>query len=192
MTDVSSPDVEGSKKLSRRDFLKWASAVVGSAVLATKVPPATDKLIDNRQFINGMRVVKELTQAKLSDDPEKITESRKLAMVWLFAETAIKFGEGAGYGQAVEMMDHFLYGEGRPFDISPYLEETINKSGGEAFVTKLLSRKINEMSNGKNDVSKIKLIKLLIGEITSLEGLTVSTATYNLDGLTSQDTNNLL
>lgn len=126
-----------SDKLSRRDFLKLAG--IGLAgLLAPKI-----EIDINPHFINGLKVTKELTEAQISRDPERIIESRKLAMVWLFAETSAKYSKELGLGDAGSNMEHYLYGNGEPIDISPMLEKVINREP-EFFVSKLLNAAVNQ------------------------------------------------
>src|SRR5258706_15340894 len=140
-----------SEPISRRDFLKIVGVGLGAgALIAAKVEANI-----NPHFANGLKVVKELTTAELSRDPEKILESKKLAMVWLFAETATKYSKEMGLGGAGLGMEHFLYGNGQPLDITPLLEKVV-KIEPERFVGKLVNAAITDKEDDYKRVSPEK------------------------------------
>lgn len=172
MADASSPDVGGSKKfsLSRRDFFKVAGIGLGAAALVS----ARVEIGNDPHFINALKVTKELAGAEISRDPERIFESRKLAMVWLFAETSAKYSKEMGLGGAGSNMEHYLYGNGEPIDISFLLEKVI-KVEPERFVGKLIGSAIhNTESNMVLNVSPEKdytFTKRALKELKSEAGL---------------------
>lgn len=169
MEDSNSPDV-GASKLSRRDFLKITGVALGGAALVG----AGVEIGNDPHFINALKVTKELAGAEISRDPERIFESRKLAMVWLFAETSAKYSKEMGLGGAGSNMEHYVYGNGEPLDISFLLEKVI-KVEPERFVGKLIGSAINNTeSNMAINVSPEKdyqFTKRALKELESATGL---------------------
>ncbi|WKZ25828.1 MAG: hypothetical protein QY322_00770 [bacterium] len=161
---------EPKSKFSRRDFLSIMKFGVGAAIAVS----AGVELSSDPHFVNALKVTKELTEAQLSKDPERVYESRKLAMVWLFAETAIKYSDKMGLGKAGMTMDHYLYGDGKPLDIS-FVFEKITEMSPESFVSKLISSAINNSQN--NTVDKVTVekdymfTKRALRDLKSAEGL---------------------
>ncbi len=139
-----------TKKFSRRDFLKVSSLAVGAAFLGIQA----EKMAGDPHVINGLKVIKELASAEMSRDPQRILDSRKLAMVWLFAETTAKYSKEMGLGGAGLTMEHYLYGDGRPFDISFLLEKPA-KTNPEAFVGVLISTAIANIRDYVSGQKKI-------------------------------------
>ena len=125
---------EEPPKISRRDFFKemWhrgkdaGKVVVGAGVTAALVKDienmVSSEMSKNPHLENGLKVTQKLIDAEISRDPERITESRKLAMIWLFAETTIKYSKDMGLGGAGSGVEHYLYGNGSTIDISPLLK----------------------------------------------------------------------
>src|SRR3972149_9099361 len=95
-------------KLSRRDFIKLAAL----GVAASRLPVVPESDI-SPSFINGLKVCKEIVTAELSKDPDRIIQARKLALVWVFAETASSYGKEAGIEDAGRTIQHYLYGSGK-------------------------------------------------------------------------------
>lgn len=161
---------ERKLKLSRRDFFNLVR--VGGAAVTAFV--AGVEIGNDPHFINGLKVTKELTEAQLSKDPNRIYESRKLAMVWLFAETAIKFSDRMGLGKAGMTMEHYLYGNGKPLDIS-FVFEKITDMSPERFVGNLIFYEVRNRQN--NTVNKVTdeihytFIKRALRDLKSEEGL---------------------
>lgn len=148
MADVTSPDVGGPKKFSRRDFFKAVGIGLGGTALAVAADKGLE-IASDPHFVNGLKVTKELTEAEISRDPERIFESRKLAMVWLFAETSAKYSKEMGLGGAGLNMEHYLYGNGEPVDISSLLEKVI-ETAPERFVSKLIGSAIHNKEDNVN------------------------------------------
>src|SRR5258706_1444196 len=76
-------------------------------------------------------------------------------MVWLFAETATKYSKEMGLGGAGLGMEHFLYGNGEPLDITPLLEKII-KIEPERFVGKLVNAAITDKEDDYKRLSPEK------------------------------------
>ncbi len=138
---------------------------------------AADKgleIANDPHFVNGLKVTKELAEAEISRDPERIFESRKLAMVWLFAETSAKYSKEMGLGGAGLNIEHYLYGNGEPVDISSLLEKVIEVQP-ERFVGSLIGSAI---TNTENDMTKnitpekdYQFTKRALKELKSTTGL---------------------
>ncbi|MFA7301527.1 MAG: twin-arginine translocation signal domain-containing protein [Candidatus Shapirobacteria bacterium] len=125
--------------ISRRDFLKVSGLVLGG-VAATV---AGIEVGNDPHFINALKVTKELAEARISGDQDRIFRSQKLAMVWVFAETTAKYSEEMGLGGAGLTMEHYLYGNGEPLDIS-FLFEKVVATDPEFLVGNLISSSVNE------------------------------------------------
>lgn len=168
--NMSDSGGEPKSKLSRRDFFK-IMGVGGAAALAVG---AGVEIGNDPHFVNALKVTKELTEAQISKDPERIYESRKLAMVWVFAETAAKYSEEMGLGGAGLTMEHYLYGNGEPLDIS-FILEKVTEMAPERFVGKLVSSAINYAeSNIGTNISQEKdlmFTKRAVKELKSETGL---------------------
>ena len=161
------------RPFNRRDFLKLA-AVGFAAATAPGVVKAVEKGADPH-FINGLKVTKELIEAEISRDPERILESRKLAMVWLFAETSIKYSKEMGLEGAGSNMDHYLYGHGESLDIS-FLYERMDKEYKKIFVEKLISKAVSDMEEGRHITPEkdYEFTKRALRELKSETGLKVA------------------
>lgn len=171
MGDANSPDTNpaGKRTLSRRDFFKVAGTGLGAAAMIV----AGVEIGKDPHFINGLKVTKELAEAEISRDPERIFESRKLAMVWVFAEASAKYSKEMGLGGAGLNMEHYLYGNGEPLDIS-YLLEKVIKVEPERFVGKLIGSAINNTKSDMANVSPEKdyqFTKRALKELESTTGL---------------------
>ena len=115
-----------------------------------------------------------MAEAEISRDPERIVESRKLAMVWLFSETSAKYSKEMGLGGAGLNMEHYLYGNGEPLDIS-YLLEKVIKVETERFVGKLIGSAINntedDMAINVSPEKDYQFTKRALKELESATGL---------------------
>lgn len=150
------------KELSRRDFLK--AATIGT--VATLVGLKSYEVATDRKFINGIKVLKELSKAEKSKDEVQITEARKLAVVWMFAESSILFGAEAGHGRSAQAMEHFLYGEGEEINIDPWLLE---RSKSDSFWEALINQGFAKYSEDLNHEGANMSGKIMKGFIQELK-----------------------
>lgn len=107
--------------LSRRDFLRMArdTLLLGTALSGLELGVE----YGNNAYAMAARVCENMFEAELSRDPKRIEDSKKLAFIWLFAETARQNGKIVGYEKAGAALGHYMYGQGYPLNVSGWLKE---------------------------------------------------------------------
>ncbi len=150
-------------KLSRRDFLKVAAVGLGAAALTNfEIAPRIQGEIPlSSRISNGLRVCSELANAEITKDPEKIVEARKLAVVWMFAESASMFAKEAGMEKSGLTMEHYLYGNGQDLDISSWFKEVVGENDFWLNLTKDAFRYLHVSQGGSNDLSELSQERFL-------------------------------
>jgi hypothetical protein len=116
--------------ISRRDFLKLGGLGLAGAALAKweLSPRLKGEVPVSWRIKSGLKVCEELSKAEISNDQDQITEARKLAVVWVFAESSSLFAKEMGMEKAGKTMEHYLYGNGQDLDISPWFNEVADQS----------------------------------------------------------------
>lgn len=127
----------GINELSRRDFLKWGGVMIGGALVFAGTELGIE--YGNNPYSMACRVCDKLFHAELNKqkDPESYIEAKKLAFVWIFAETARQHGKRVGFEKAGEALGHYMYGEGLTLDVSKWLEG--DSKNNQDFWTQLFS-----------------------------------------------------
>ena len=115
-----SQPLQSKSLVSRRDFLK--TACLGVSVLVGAHFTIESK---NEPYSMAVKISSRLLHAEINknSNPEELIKSKKLAFIWLFAETARQYGANFGYKKSGEALGHYLYGEGKTLDVSSWLEE---------------------------------------------------------------------
>lgn len=118
--------VKENRKLSRRDFIKAsgvATLVLGGSSVVAGIELGVE--YGNNPYSMATRVCNRLFEAELNKEkyPGEYEHAKKLAFIWLFAETARQHAKDIGYEKAGVAIGHYLYGEGQPLDVSKWIED---------------------------------------------------------------------
>ena len=128
LTKVTINSVEPEpKKLGRRGFLKASLVGLGALAISEEIWALTHEQVPmSRRALNAAKVCEGLISAERKGNIEEITQARKTLLVWVFAESSSLFAKEADLGTAGKMMEHYLYGDGKDFDLSPVFEKFTN------------------------------------------------------------------
>ncbi len=153
-------------ELSRREFIKlspWLIAAGGSIVAGVNL----ELVYGNNPYVMAARICNNMLDAEMSNDPQKIEYSRKLAFVWLFAETAREYGKLVGYEKAGEALGHYMYGEGKSFNVSNWLNED-SKSENDFWARILSNMRYGIVKEEKVDDNSVIYFFLFYNSITHI------------------------
>lgn len=127
-------DSQKDHSFNRRDFLKLGAIGLGGLVVGGLELGVE---YGNNAYSMAARVCNKMFEAEMSNDPRRIEDSKKLAFIWLFAETARQNGKLVGYEKAGAALGHYMYGESQSLDVSNWLKE--DSENNKNFWPRLLS-----------------------------------------------------
>lgn len=129
--------------VTRQNFIKGTGVVITSLVLGSLMQRLQTLIIDpsrprittlktiegNREIYDrnttnrALTVGSDLIKAGLSKDKDQIIKAKKELIIWLFAETASKYGGLADYHISSGLLLHYLNGNGEAVDLSNEFKE---------------------------------------------------------------------